>query len=276
MPKYEFTPVQRLITVEAVVTAFDTVHPKGFYFAGEMHDFWEAVLVCQGSATATGDERVYQLSAGQLLFHKPMEFHRIWAPEDSEHRVIIISFRALGPGMDHFAETYFQLDEERQRAFGRIADAIQETVRACREKREEYPLLSSTAAVLLESFLLSLTEKTACAPEMLSKEERYYRRIVNCMSEHCCENLSVGELAFLCGMSVSNLKRVFALFSDRGVAKYFLSMKMRRAMELLEEGRRPCQVARLLGFEEPAYFHAVFKRETGMTPGEYRKGRRAG
>ena len=94
------------------------------------------------------------------------------------------------------------------------------------------------------------------------------------MNEHCCESLTVEEIAALCGMSASTLKRNFALFSDKGVARVFRTLKMRRAMELLSDGKTAADAAVSVGFEEPAYFHTVFKREFGITPLEYKRSKR--
>ena len=82
------------------------------------------------------------------------------------------------------------------------------------------------------------------------------------------------QLAELCGCSVSNMKRIFSRYSDRGVAKYFLTVKIQRAMQLLDAGMSTAEVARRLGFAETGYFHTVFRRETGMTPGTYRHARK--
>ena len=93
------------------------------------------------------------------------------------------------------------------------------------------------------------------------------------MKENCHRSLSLEELAQRCGLSVSNMKRIFGRFSDMGIAKYFLSLKMRRAMELLEEDIPASRVAEMLDFSEINYFYTVFKRETGMTPTQYKRSR---
>ena len=67
------------------------------------------------------------------------------------------------------------------------------------------------------------------------------------------------------------MKRIFRCFSDVGVAKFFMSLRMRRAMELLDKGLSASETAEQLDFSEISYFYTVFKRETGMTPTEYRK-----
>lgn len=268
---YEFTPINRIISIESVVTGIDVVRPKNFFFPGEMHDFWEAVLVLEGKAIATGDAKVYNLSAGQLLFHKPLEFHRIWSAEQSQPHLMIISFRAQGDGMRFFAERCFNIDLAGQKVFKNICGLIRKTVKAYRTGDKNYSLYSSRTAAALEEFLLSITNDDALVPEEPTTEEKKYREIVRIMDEHCCESLSVNDLSRLCNMSVSSMKRFFGRFSDVGVAKFFLSLKIRRAMQLLDEGKNACEVANLVGFDEVSYFHTAFKRETGVTPIKYQK-----
>ena len=53
--------------------------------------------------------------------------------------------------------------------------------------------------------------------------------------------------------------------------KHFTHIKIRRAIKLLDEGLPVSQVSERLGFSSASYFSAVFKRETGYTPGAYRK-----
>lgn len=265
-------PVTRFIQVDALVMVLDQHKPKGFYFSGESHDFWEAVFVYDGHLTATADERVYQLSRGMLLLHKPMEFHRIWSAEDQESRFVNLSFRAGGMGIRRLEHCCFNLDEEQQKHLWEVIDAFRHTMELQSAlDRQRCQMSGNLTAARLEGFLLELMEKGTSSPRTLSGEEARYARIVSVMKENCHRSLSLEELAGECEMSVSNMKRIFGCFSDMGVGKYFLSLKMRRAMELLDSGMRASQVAESLDFSETSYFYTVFKRETGMTPTQYRK-----
>ena len=69
-------------------------------------------------------------------------------------------------------------------------------------------------------------------------------------------------------------ERIFRQFSDIGIAQYFRSLKIRKAMALLEEDHTASQVAQMLDFTEISYFYTVFKRETGMTPIQYQRSRK--
>lgn len=267
-----FVPVERTLRIEALYMALDVVRAKDFYFPGESHDFWELVYVCEGKVAATADERVYHLEEGMLLFHKPMEFHRIWSEGDTCPHLMILSFRASGADMARLENRCFVLEPVQRKKFENMAAAFVQA-RALFDEGDtrQYPRAASLTAALLEGFLLRLTEEEELRQQEASGEDAQYTKIVNVMKANCHRSLSLEQLAQLCEMSVSNMKRIFARFSDVGVAKYFLSLKMRRAKELLERGLPASQVAEKLDFSEINYFYTVFKRETGMTPTQYKK-----
>ena len=266
---YRILPVERLIQIDGLITVYNYVRPKGFYFPGESHDFWECVYIGDGEVTATADERVYQLKKGKLLLHKPMEFHRIWAKEDCAPHVVNISFRAHGELTQRLACRCFDLRHKQQEELLRIAGLFGtlEQIEDSRQRRSVMNLV----ATRLESFLLELAESEKDSAPSRSPGDEQYGRIVQVMQNHRQENLSLEELAQLCQMSVSNMKRIFGKYSDVGVAKFFLTLRMRYAMELLEQGIPANQVAQMLQFSDTAYFYTVFKRETGTTPSQYRR-----
>ena len=269
---HTFQTVERLIRVDALVTVLNQSKPKGFYFPGESHDLWEGVFVYEGHVTATSDERVYQLDSGKLLFHKPMEFHRIWSEGLDEPRYVNISFRASGEGIKRFENSCFDLNPTQQKHFWDVVEAFRQTM-DLRESPDQhrYRLSLNLTAARLEAFLIELTESGEYTPRSLSGDEIRYAKIVSVMKENSHRSLSVTELAALCDLSVSNMKRIFRCFSDVGVAKFYMSLRMRRAMELLDQGASASEAAEQLDFQEISYFYTVFKRETGMTPTEYRK-----
>ena len=272
---YTLQSVERLIHIDALNMIFDVIHPADFYFPGESHDFWEMVYVCDGNVVATADERVYRLDSGKLIFHKPMEFHRIWSDKKTMPHLIILSFAAGGPEMARFENSCFALSPSQRKRLERAAAAFSrfEELKEMGSDPRETALAAALTASLLEGFLLRLVEKEPLLQLVSTDEDAQYTKIVNVMKANCHRTMSLQELAQQCDLSVSNMKRIFRRFSDVGIAKYFLSLKMRRAMELLEEDLSASQVAQMLNFSEISYFYTVFKRETGMTPIQYKKSR---
>lgn len=267
---YKYKPVNRCICIKSIITGIDAERDKNFVFNGESHDFWEVVFVSSGEITATADERIYNLKQGMLLFHKPMEFHRLMANGKNPSHLKIISFTAEGELMRHFENRCFNLNISEQDTFSEIADYFRKAYNAFKESSENYGYLANIAATLLESFLLRLKERNDYTPKHSSYNEDIYYKIVKTMKDNCDKSLTVNDIANLLNMSASNIKRVFTIYSDIGIAKYFLNLRIRKAKELLQNGIAPCDVANMLGFK-PNYFYTVFKREVGITPNKYEK-----
>ena len=264
-------PIDPLIKVDTLELLFNQPREKGFYFSGESHDFWEMVYVHQGEVTATADERVYQLNSGKLLLHKPMEFHRIWSDSDRSSWIVNISFQAHGELTQVLANTCFDLPPDQQEQFWEIVKHFTKVmVLQNSEDTYQYRMYVHLTAALLEAFLIGLTKNQTYSFPSRSPNDERYTKIVQVMKDHCHESLSLSDLAEYCQMSVSNMKRVFHMYSGVGVAKYFMTLKMRYAMELLDKATPTNQVAEALDFPDAAYFYTVFKRETGMTPSQYR------
>ncbi len=270
MQLYEQVPLDRPFQVHSVVTAYDITRERGFYFPGETHDFWEAVYVVSGNVLVAADEQIYRLSSGQMIFHKPMEFHRIWTTQSSAAHLYIVSFTAVGEGMRYFEGQQFRLTLPQEsllhRAVGELAGILQQVFP---------PVKRHLAAIHLEEFLLSLMENGPWhAPIATEGAATAYQQIVSTIYAHLEEDISVPLLAKWCNRSVSSLNKVFRRFSDRGVMQFVLTLKIRRAMEWLDEGIPIVQISDQLCFSSVNYFHVAFKRETGMTPSEYRSRQR--
>lgn len=85
-------------------------------------------------------------------------------------------------------------------------------------------------------------------------------------------SISLAELAELADMSVTNFRRLF--LSAYGVTpmRYRDSVRLSAAKEYLSSGLLSVtEVARLSGFEDTAYFVRFFKKNLGLTPGEYKQ-----
>ena len=244
---YQFKTVNRCVCIKSIIMGIDADRDKVFFFPGESHSFWEAVFVSEGEITATADERIYKLKQGTLLFHKPMEFHRLIADGEHSSHLKIISFTAEGELMSSFENRCFNLSLSEQDAFSEITDYFIKAYLAYSDSPDSFDYISNTSVTLLEGFLLRLKEKKEYTPRYISYNEDIYYKIVKTMKNNCDKSLSVNDIAGLLNMSASNVKRVFALYSDI--------------------------VAKKLGFK-PNYFYTVFKREVGTTPNKYAKSNR--
>ncbi len=247
---------------------------EDFYFEGEMHDFWEMVYAVDGSVTVSEDEHVYELSKGQAIFHRPMEFHRLWCRKGQKGKLIIISFKYDGTLIDGLGNGMFTLNSYLHQLLTETFKHISfnfENAELTLDSKEDNILNESICIAELELFLL-----TTVSEILPDKKQSYtvgahnYKNILRVMKAHIDENLSVDDIAFLAQLGTSNLKKTFRTYAGCGVMQYFNKMRIMHASELLKTGLSVAEVSDKMSFSSPEYFSYVFKRETGITPIQFK------
>jgi LacI family transcriptional regulator len=95
---------------------------------------------------------------------------------------------------------------------------------------------------------------------------------VRFIREHACEGISVEDVLKHVPLSRSALERRFRKFLNRSPQLEIRLVQLKRVKQLLAETDLPLdRIADLAGYAHPEYMSVVFKRELGITPGQFRK-----
>ena len=96
---YKSVVLEDSITINRVISVHYFQYMSDFSFPGESHDFWELVCVDRGEIDALAGERRLTLKKGNILFHKPNEFHNVLTNGKVSPSLVVIGFVAhVGPG----------------------------------------------------------------------------------------------------------------------------------------------------------------------------------
>lgn len=91
---------------------------------------------------------------------------------------------------------------------------------------------------------------------------------------HIEEKLSLADICSKIGYSENWLSRKFRKETGMTISNYITQQKVERAKEMLASGNRHIQdIVEHLGFQSHSYFSDLFKRQTGVSPCEYRTGK---
>ncbi|MBP3437256.1 MAG: helix-turn-helix transcriptional regulator [Clostridia bacterium] len=268
---YTFYDLARPVTVTSLCHCFSPTYSESFYFDGERHDFWECVFVTEGVVGVAEDEKIYRLSQNEIIFHKPREFHRIWAAEGTKPSLIILSFRAEGVGLERLSEGVFLLTKEMRSHMLSAAQEAEAALALGKPWRKNVISQQMLACTIETVMLLILQRAKSSISETETIAARHYKSIVRAMNENIDKSLNIAQLAKLTRMGEANLKKCFKKYSGMGVMAYFMSLKMRRAVELMKEGYTIREISEALGFATQNYFSTAFKREFGLTPLAYKR-----
>lgn len=92
------------------------------------------------------------------------------------------------------------------------------------------------------------------------------------MRENSMQHISAEAIAGQLNISYSWFRRFFRKYTGMAPGQYLAQLRIRHACELLEQTNLPVQtIAEQLHFESSGYFSVYFKRQTGLSPLEYRK-----
>ena len=88
------------------------------------------------------------------------------------------------------------------------------------------------------------------------------------------EPLTLSQVARVSGFAPDYFGRLFRREEGVSFSDYVIRQRVARAKQLISGTHMSMeQVRKLCGFGARTYFHQVFKRQTGMTPIEFRKRR---
>lgn len=282
---YVKTQLSTIVNVSKIVTIHYYEFDKNFVFNGERHDFWEMVYVDKGQVEICRDEEKIILSQGEIVFHRPNEFHSIRAL-NSAPNFFVISFVCLSPVMVYFERFHTVLDKNLKPFLSSIISEAEKTF----EIPKNDPLLKKlhkkeSAAIggeqLIKTYLEQLmillvrriTEKKDISvfPSKESMENFLVGSMKNFIENKTNGVFRVSELCNEIGYSKSYLSRLFHEQTGETIAAYANKIKIKTAKRLIREGALNfTQISDLLTFDNPQYFCRVFKRVTGMTPTEFK------
>ena len=270
--------VQECFKIKNFICLFHASRESGYVFPGESHNFWECVYVKKGQVVTSTDENVYTLKKGDIIFHEPLAFHKYHIENKKGAELFIFSFNMDGIKADYFKQKVFALNPKQIKMVQNLLDYVAEKVPDFYEKTSgDYSLkvlkknevYLSTVTNYVYTLFLSLLDTSDVVFETATESTDIFKQAIKYMHENVSEKLTINNIAEKCCTNTTSLKKIFLELSGYGVHKYFLIIKLRHAMHLLNK-HTVSETAEILGFSSQAYFSAAFKRETGFSPTEYR------
>ena len=284
---YANIPLDEILAITSIVTIHYFEYSSDFSFQGESHDFWEFLCVDQGEVEVFADGNHHTLFRGDMIFHKPNEFHGLSANHKTAPNLVVVSFHCDSPAMDFFRDRILSInDYERQLLANMIKEArnsfqddLNNPYQTRMQVRDNPPLgYGQMIRINLSLLLLTLLRRYNKNPESsIAKgtvrrkiEDHAYRRIIDCMNAHLSGQLTLAQLAKETLMGRSQLQKLIRARHSCGVIDLFLQKKTDAARQMIRENRLNfTEISQALGYSSIHYFSRQFKKITGMTPSEY-------
>ena len=286
---YKSVVLEDSITINRIISVHYFQYMSDFSFPGESHDFWELICVDRGEIDAVAGDRRLTLKKGNILFHKPNEFHNVLTNGKVSPSLVVIGFECHSPAIKSFEDQLMSVQDTEKKLLaqiivearntfdGRLDDPYQEELIFNSE-----PLTFGSAQLIshyLEQLIIhlyrryfsySLPVRSSRFLAEASSGNDTYNRIVRYMEEHLGERMTIDRICRDNLVGRSQLQKLFRDIKGCGVIEFFSMMKIDTAKQMIRDNQLNfTQIADRLGYSSIHYFSRQFKQITTMTPSEY-------
>lgn len=277
---YKPYEIDNPMEIKTLYSLFMQHFTVGYTFTGEIHNFWECIYVIDGKVCAVSDEKAYNLQKGDLILHKPQEFHKFHVEEECGATLLIFSFSLDGFMAETLEGKVCSLTKTQKDTMKMFINYLSDEFQSHPEaKTKSYfynalpvfkndPVFMQMSSLYILQLLLYVSKSDIPIKTVDTYETALLKQAIEKMNSCLETNLSIVELADSMNISLSSLKRLFKKYTGMSVYKYYLTLKTRLATTLLQGGMSVGEVSGRLGFSSPAYFSATYKREAGKNPSE--------
>lgn len=289
MKPVEFTKtmLKNVLKVKSIQSFHYFEFSKDFVFYGEKHNFWEFVYVDRGQIVATADDQKFLLRQGDIIFHKPNEFHNISANHNIAPNVIVISFTCHSPEMAYFRGKMFSLNAKEQGLLGQILQSgmaafrppYDDPYRHALTRRPDAPAAAEQLLrIHLELLLIRLLEhgelpSTKQRRSGMAREHNEVDlalRLSAYFEKHVYQSLTIEHICKTFNISRSFVLRLYKEKTGKSLMHSFRRVKIEHAKKLIREERNNMsEIAEILQYSSVHSFSRQFKQMEGMSPTEY-------
>ncbi len=249
------------------------------------HDFFEVLFLRKGSGLHVIDGNKYEIKPPCVFFMSPGQAHKLELSHDIEGFIFIFTsdFYLLNRGnqdsLIEFPFFYTIHQDNPPLLLQRESDiAFLETL--FRQGITEIKDITESTPELLRS-ILDLILTTCAARYQMNKEllhtgkgQILVKKFFHLIEEHNQKNLLLSDYALMIGVTPNHLTQIVKVLTGKTSSQIIKAKQLLEIKRLLAHTTfSVSEIANQLNFEDQSYFTKFFKRETGLTPIQYRNER---
>lgn len=248
------------------------------------HDFVEMVYIIEGTGRHYINDEEFAIKAGNLLFVNYGCTHAFLVDDqlvaynlmirvdyfiknmikDNNlfYMLALTSFEKIQQELNDKSPLVFFDYSEREEIFNLFRNI---EIELSQEKLGKSSILDSYINIILCKVFRKIFMKNI-RQELLIPQE-----IIDYISEHFNEKLSLGELSQKCFYSPAYFSRLFKKTFNMSFTDYIMDIRLKRCCELLKDSNYTIEkIMEECGFFDKNTFYERFKNKYGCTPSEYR------
>ncbi|MBF6640689.1 helix-turn-helix domain-containing protein [Flavobacterium sp. J49] len=243
------------------------------------HNFYLLVLFTNGSGTHEIDFTRYDIKPGSLFVLQPGQIHHWQLSEDIEGYIFFYAQEIynlyFGNKKIEDYPFYQSVMNQPEIVFeiGELASILPYFDLMIAESQNNNQRKEDKLLNLLDSIHIEISRKYLSTANHKSHSYNYkIHQLEQLLEQHFKTEKSPSFYADKMSITLKHLNRICKDILNQTVTELITNRVILEAKRLLTNASKTInQVADILGFENYSYFTRLFKKQTGMTPSEFRK-----
>ncbi len=268
------------------VTGIANVHFFDFtgeyYTKTDSHPFYELVYVASGSLNISSESYNGILTKDKMIIHHPNEKHSLSCSDFDFPTVIIIGFSCSIKKTNLLPNQPVSLSATEVK---KLAEIVKEGRNVFKppydvpvfdmKKKKNAPFGAEQMLKMLLEYLLIGVCRTSTEKETQDEENAptfSVNEIVSYLLDNYREKITLDELSFIFRTNRSTLCKEFKVATGKTINEFINDRRLEVAKnKILSSNKTLTEIAEEEGFESIHYFTRFFKKQTGVSPNQFRK-----
>lgn len=243
------------------------------------HDFWEFMIVTEGSYLHRINGKAELMTKNTCYLLRPKDRHSLHAlNSEPKHINLAVSEEILKKQLDLLSQdAYETLANSKKEISFPISEMscqsyVQKALTAQKNRNNDVlygywiaqVFMSCIKDLFYNYFMKDQPRGETYLPE-------YLEQTINLLNDKNNFDLPLKDIVQKTSYSYVHISRMFKESMKMGLSDYFLAVKMNYARELLEKGESVLSVSESAGYSTQSHFNTAFKKFYRMTPLQYKK-----
>lgn len=247
---------------------------RGWKEEPHFHDFLEILFVTDGQVQITIEDKAYNVSKGDLIIYNAGVQHSERSNVSDPAKILFVAYDGLQ--ITDLPPNWL-IPASYDYAFhsGKMYDIFYTyfniLIKEFELKDNFYTEIAQNVSRTLLMYVLRLINHTKNTSALLDSS-KIIETALSYIEENFRDKITLDDLAEACFTNKFYISHLFTRIQNVSIGKYIVNRRIEEAKLLLsDEDLSIASIAEQTGFIDPGYFCRAFKKNTGLTPSDYRK-----
>ena len=258
------------------------------YVSTHWHEYIELLYILNGNLEVFADGITHHCGKGDMIVINSCEAHATRYRTDSKTRYFVIQF---DPSLLNLSNAMYQVkyvlpftsrNDSNKRYFSAeelkgtaVPRLVRDLYKEYNDRNYAYELAVQSRIMEVFLYIVRIWNRKGINTDFSLSEKKEDIRMINkvydYVAKHFHEDISVKDAADMCHLSYSYFSSKFKNISGKSFKEYLRFVRLKEAERyLVTTDMNITEIACSVGFSSTSYFIQVFRRQKGISPGQFR------